>query len=101
MDAWLREMDSEPTICLTCRERRIHEYVSIRDHGRERWATPACKPPGVMATQCVLAPTLETTRCATSGNGGAGDNVLLLGGSGTAKTSTAYMFFDSLDAEKI
>ena len=26
--------------------------------------------------------------------------VLLLGGSGTAKTSTAYMFFDSLDGEK-
>ena len=106
-DAWLREMDSEPTnmpLHVAAGE-SIFEYgINPETMEWERWSIPVYKPPkgDVEDWSGVLVPTLETTRCGyILGQLRSRETpVLLLGGSGTAKTSTAYMFFDSLDGDK-
>ena len=106
-DAWLREMDSEPTnmpLHVASGE-SIFEYgIDPETMEWERWSVPVYKPPrgDVEDWSGVLVPTLETTRCGyILGQLRSRETpVLLLGGSGTAKTSTAYMFFDSLDGDR-
>ena len=106
-DAWLRSMDSEPTnMPLNVADgESIFEYgVNSETMEWERYVLPSYKPPrgDVEDWSGVLVPTLETTRCGAllAHLRSRETPVLLLGGSGTAKTSTAYMFFDSLDGDK-
>jgi len=102
LDAYIREICTSDNVPEPGEHETLYEYyVDPETTEWQLWRPPVWNYPNTkhLDFSNLLVPTMDSTRAqfiiATLQK--ANHNVLLLGGSGTAKTSTAYMYLDGLD----
>jgi dynein heavy chain len=105
-DAWLREIDRNGCMPVCKEHETIYEYyVSPDTSDWVLWRPPKWEYPSgdQLDFSNLLVPTMDSTRSLflLSKLQSTRVSTLMLGGAGTAKTSTALMFFDTLDPHVI
>ena len=105
-DAWLRENDRNGCMPVCKEHETIYEYyVSPESSDWVLWRPPTWEYPtgDQLDFSNLLVPTMDSTRSLFLLETLQSKRVstLMLGGAGTAKTSTALMFFDTLDPHVI
>ncbi|CAM9820421.1 unnamed protein product [Heterosigma akashiwo] len=103
LDAWLREKDDRGMMPDCAPDTTIYEYfVNPETLEWQMWAPPEWKYPKTekLDFSNLLVPTMDSTRAQylIKALHDQRKPTLLVGGEGTAKTSTALMFFSTLDS---